>query len=280
MAQPAAKCLFFDVFGTCVDWRTSVTDELWSQAKEALGSASSSIATRIRITASDMTYEQWGELAQEWRNGYLKFTREVAANTDRSKPYKTIDEHHLESLRSILTERGLIFPRTDDTPAELVHDGSLWDEQQIQELSMVWHRLNPWPDTCQGILDLNRMFSTCTLSNGNLTLLNDMCKYGKMEFTHIYSAEMFQSYKPSPKVYLGAAEKMGLKPEECVMVAAHLDDLKAAKANGFRTIYVERPLEERRPELKEEGFVDIWVEQGENGFITAAQKSSALGKTA
>ncbi|KAK3627802.1 hypothetical protein LTR56_019035 [Elasticomyces elasticus] len=280
MAQPAAKCLFFDVFGTCVDWRTSVTDELWTQAKEALGSASSSIATRIRISASDMTYEQWGELAQEWRNGYLKFTREVAANTDSNKPYKTIDEHHLESLRSILTERGLIFPRTDDTPAELVHDGSLWDEQQIQELSMVWHRLNPWPDTCQGILDLNKMFMTCTLSNGNLTLLDDMCKYGKMEFTHIYSAEMFQSYKPSPKVYLGAAEKMGLKPEVCVMVAAHLDDLKAAKANGFRTIYVERPLEERRPELREEGFVDVWVEQGENGFITAAQKSSALGKTA
>jgi 2-haloalkanoic acid dehalogenase type II len=129
-----------------------------------------------------------------------------------------VDEHHLDSLREILTNRRLLFPREDDTPAKLVHDGSLWDEAQIQDLSFVWHRLQPWPDTCQGILELNRTFETVTLSNGNLTLLHDMVNNGKMEFTHIFSSEMFKSYKPSPKVYLGAAEKLGLKPEECVMV--------------------------------------------------------------
>ncbi|TKA64622.1 hypothetical protein B0A55_09566 [Friedmanniomyces simplex] len=272
LKDPQPRCLFFDVFGTCVDWRKTVTDELWAQAREALNSPSSSLASRIRFMASDMTYEEWGELAQEWRNSYLTFTREVANNPDPSKPYKTVDEHHLDSLRSILTTRGLVFPRTDDTPANLVHDGSLWDEHQIQTLSMVWHRLDPWPDTCRGILELNRLFWTCTLSNGNLTLLKDMCAHAGMEFTHVFSAEMFRSYKPSPKVYLGAAEKMGLKPEECAMVAAHLDDLKAAKANGFRTIYVERPLEERRPELREEGFVDVWVGAGEDGFVTAAER--------
>lgn len=93
-----------------------------------------------------------------------------------------------------------------------------------------------------------------------------------MPFTHVYSAEMFQSYKPSPKVYLGAAEKMGLKPEECVMVAAHLDDLKFAKQNGLRTCYVERLDEERHPELKEEGIPDIWVKLDEEGFVTAAER--------
>ena len=154
----------------------------------------------------------------------------------------------------------------------LVHDGSLWDEPQLQELNLVWHRLDPWPDTCKGIQELNRQFYTCTLSNGNLSLLNDMVAHAKVEFTHVYSAEMFQSYKPSPKVYLGAAEKMGLKPEECALVAAHLDDLKAAKSNGFSTIYVERPLEERRPELKDEDIVDIWVKENEDGFVTAAER--------
>ncbi|EMC95661.1 hypothetical protein BAUCODRAFT_34430 [Baudoinia panamericana UAMH 10762] len=273
LVHPKPRCLFFDVFGTCVDWRKTVTEELWQQTREALSSPTSSIASRIRMLASDMTYEQWGEVAQEWRNGYLKFTREVANSTDPSKPYKTVDEHHLESLRNILTQRGLIFARTDGTPADLVHDGSLWDEQQIKELSMVWHRLDPWPDTCRGIQELNRQFYTCTLSNGNLTLLKDMVAHAKMEFTHVYSAEMFQSYKPSPKVYLGAAEKMGLRPEECAMVAAHLDDLKAAKSNGFRTIYIERPQEERHPELGGEAdLVDIWVKEGEMGFVTAAER--------
>lgn len=183
-----------------------------------------------------------------------------------------MDEHHLESLREILTRRGLIFPREDSTPDHLVHDGSLWDEAQLQGLNLVWHRLNPWADTCKGIRELNRQVWTCTLSNGNLSLLQDMLAYGNMEFTHVYSAEMFQSYKPNPKVYLGAAEKIGLKPEECSLVAAHLDDLKAAKGCGFSTIYVERPQEERHPELKDEGIADIWVKDGEEGFVTVAER--------
>lgn len=163
----------------------------------------------------------------------------------------------------------------DPTPDTLINDGSLWNENQLQELNLIWHRLTPWPDTCAGLQALNDLgLSTCTLSNGNISLLNDMVTSGSMPFTHIYSAEMFNSYKPSPKVYLGAAEKMGLKPEECAMVAAHLDDLKAARSNGFSTIYVERPLEERHGELREEatGWVDIWVTEGEKGFVTAAER--------
>jgi len=65
---------------------------------------------------------------------------------------------------------------------------------------------------------------------------------------------------------------MGLKPEECAMVAAHLDDLKAAKAVGFSAIYVERPREERQPELRGEGIPDIWVKEGEGGFVTVAER--------
>lgn len=209
-------------------------------------------------------------VAQQWRNGYLAFTRDIAA--DPSKTYKTVDQHHLESLRNILTERGLTFPRDGSVSDQIVHDGSLWNEEQIRDLSTIWHRLDPWPDTCRGIRELNRLFWTCTLSNGNLSLLQDMVAYAGMEFTHVFSAEMFQSYKPNPRVYLGAAEKMGLKPEECCLVAAHLDDLKAAKANGFGAIYVERPLEERHPELASEGFVDLWINANEEGFVAVAKK--------
>lgn len=209
-------------------------------------------------------------MAQEWRNTYLKFTRAIAQ--DPSIPYKTVDEHHLHALRDILVQRELIFPRQGDVPDPLVHDGSLWDEQQILKLSLIWHYLAPWPDTNRGLALMNMKFSTCTLSNGNVALLTDMVEHGKMPFTHVYSAEMFQSYKPSPKVYLGAAEKMGLKPEECVMVAAHLDDLKFAKQNGLRTCYVERLDEERHSELREEGIPDVWVKLDEEGFVTAAER--------
>ena len=102
-----------------------------------------------------------------------------------------------------------------------------------------------------------------------------MCKHGKMPFCNIFSAEMFQSYKPNPKVYLGAGEKLGLKPNECMMVAAHLDDLEFAKQAGLRTLYVERPREERHPELIGENIPDIWVKADEDGFVAAAQKLAA-----
>jgi 2-haloacid dehalogenase len=89
---------------------------------------------------------------------------------------------------------------------------------------------------------------------------------------HIYSADMFQSYKPNPRVYTAAAEKMGVKPDECGLVAAHLNDLKGAKACGFYTIYVDRLLEEKNPEMRREDIPDMWIKQDEDGFVTLAER--------
>ncbi|KAK4498303.1 hypothetical protein PRZ48_010961 [Zasmidium cellare] len=270
LSDPQPKALLFDVFGTCVDWRKTVTNALWAAAKEALNSPAASLSSRVRLTASNMTYEDWGEVAQDWRNTYLKFTRAIAA--DPTLPYKTVDQHHLDALREILTTRELSLPRQPDAPADLLHDGSLFDEPQIVKLSLIWHYLEPWPDTVQGLHELNKKFQTSTLSNGNVSLLKDMTTHGHMPFTHILSSEMFKSYKPSPKVYLGAAEKLGFKPEECMMVAAHMDDLKHAKECGLRTLYVARPREERYPELLGQGIEEIFVGEGEGGFVKAAEK--------
>jgi 2-haloacid dehalogenase len=112
-----------------------------------------------------------------------------------------------------------------------------------------------------------------------MSLLSDLRDHGNMNFTHVLSAEMFGSYKPSPKVYLGAVEKLGLQPRECAMVAAHLGDLRAAKDLGLQAIYVERPGEEdwtseEAEKARREGWVDLWVSQetGSRGFVTVAEK--------
>jgi len=100
-----------------------------------------------------------------------------------------------------------------------------------------------------------------------------MAAHASMPFTHLFSAEMFHSYKPNPAVYLGAAERLGLRPEECALVAAHLNDLEAAKGCGFGTVYVERPREERNSELiGKEGLVDVWVRMDQEGFLEAARR--------
>jgi 2-haloacid dehalogenase len=254
------KALFFDVFGTCVDWRTTVTNELLSQSAVALHSTADHIPASVVTKASGMIADDWGRFAQGWRNSYKSFVWSLAA--DPTLPWKTVDEHHLHSLKTLLGDWGI---------------AGLWTEGQLAELSLVWHQLAPWPDSAAGIQALNAISSTSTLSNGNLELLHDLNKHGDMAFKHVLSGEQFGSYKPSPKVYLGAVDSLGLEPGQCAMVAAHLGDLKAARSCGLRTIYVERPLEEdwMRSEIEKaraEGWVDLWVPQGSQGFITVAEK--------
>ena len=254
------RALLFDIFGTCVDWRSTVTKALNDQAHTTLSSATASLAAYLRMRASSMTLDDWGNLAQEWRDSYKQFTKSLAE--DSGLPWKTVDEHHLNSLKQLLVVWQL---------------EGLWTSEEIQALSLIWHRLNPWPDSSLGIKELNKLFWTVTLSNGNLSLLNDLHVYAKIDFTHVFSAELFGSYKPSPKVYLGAVEKLGLKPSECAMVASHLSDLKAAKSNGLQAIYVERPSEEDwSDELVEnartEGWVDLWIPAGQEGFVTMAER--------
>ncbi|KAF2639994.1 haloacid dehalogenase [Massarina eburnea CBS 473.64] len=261
LAHPP-RALLFDVFGTCVDWRTTVTRALDSQAHSALNSATASLASQLRMRASDMTIGHWGEFAQQWRNSYKAFTKKVAA--DPSIPWKTIDEHHLDSLKELLEEWQL---------------EGLWLDDEVRALSLVWHRLDPWSDSSAGITLLNQLFWTVTLSNGNLSLLSDLKSHGNMPFTHIFSAELFGSYKPSPKVYLGAVEKLGLQPKDCAMVAAHLNDLQAAKSHGLQAIYVERPGEEdwsvaQVEQAMQDGWVDLWINHGggNSGFVTVAKE--------
>lgn len=229
-----------------------------AESQKALDAANVHTPEQVRQRASAMTVADWAKFAAEWRQTYYTFTRTLAANPGAA-PYKTVDEHHLDSLKDLLVQYDL---------------QGLWTEEQVHDMSLVWHRLDPWPDTVEGIKTLNTKFQTSTLSNGNVKLLTDMAQHAKLDWTHVLSSEMFKSYKPDPKVYLGAAEKLGLQPEQCAMVAAHLNDLKAAKGCGFRTVYVTRRQEEQwDPESeRKQGYVDVWVEENEHGFLTAAEK--------
>ncbi|KAH7081784.1 HAD-like domain-containing protein [Paraphoma chrysanthemicola] len=260
--DPMPRALLFDVFGTCVDWRKSVVNELHAQSHAALNAATASLASTVRLKASNMSLEHWSSFAQQWRDSYKLFTKRLAQ--DPTTPWVSVDEHHLRSLRELMAEWQI---------------EGLWDDEQVRSISLIWHRLEPWADSAMGVALLNRLFYTCTLSNGNLSLLGDLRTFSGIPFTHLFSAELFGTYKPSPKVYLGAAEKLSLPPQECVMVAAHLNDLQAAKQNGLQTIYVERPGEEdwsadEVEKARQSSFVDLWIgaKEGSKGFITVAER--------
>jgi 2-haloacid dehalogenase len=116
-------------------------------------------------------------------------------------------------------------------------------EDEKANLNRAWHRLKPWPDSVRGLKRLKKKFTIATLSNGNVALLNNMAKHAGLPWDLILSAEIFHHYKPDPEAYLGAADILGLKPTEVMMVAAHKDDLRHAAQQGLKTALVLRPNE-------------------------------------
>lgn len=257
------KALFFDVFGTVVEWRSCITTALSQAAHHALSDPRKDLPATTRARASAMTPADWQTIAETWRASYAKFTS--TWNPQSRGVFISVDQHHYTALQGILEERDL---------------GDLFTDEERWGLALCWHRLEPRADSVRGLELLNTRFRTCTLSNGNVALLQDLVRNGGLPFKDVLSAENFRAYKPSPKVYLGAAERFGLQPGECAMVAAHLSDLKAAKGQGFQTVYVERDQEEafsaeEVANVREEGYVDIWVGLGE-GFIEAARRFGIL----
>lgn len=195
--------LAFDVFGTVVDWHGSIVRELQ--------------ALHPQIDAD--------AFALAWRAGYQPAMQRVRSG---EVGWTTIDALN----RRILDEE--LLPRFGLTQL---------DEAARAHLNRVWHRLDPWPDVVAGLTRLKTRFTICTLSNGNLALLAAMAKRAALPWDLILSAEVFRAYKPQSEAYLGVAQVFGIAPREVMLVAAHQDDLAAARACGLATAYVERPLE-------------------------------------
>jgi 2-haloacid dehalogenase len=200
------KALVFDVFGTVVDWRGSIIREMNEFAR----------ARKLDLDAA--------AFADAWRGGYRPAMDRVRTG---ALPWMNIDSLHRLILDELLIQfqvRGL-------------------KEADKDHLNRVWHRLKPWPDSVRGLKKLKAGFVIATLSNGNVALLTNMAKNAGLPWDCVISAELFRHYKPDLEAYRGAAELLGLKPREVMLVAAHKDDLFAAKKAGLGTAFIRRPKE-------------------------------------
>ncbi len=204
---PALKALLFDVFGTVVDWRTSIIRE-----GEAFGRENG-------IAGID-----WAAFADAWRGLYQPTLEKVRKGAIAWQP---LDDLHRASLDRLLAER---------------HLGGI-PEPALDRFNRSWHRLDPWPDAVPGLARLKRKYIIATCSNGNVALMVNLAKYGRLPWDMVLGAELARHYKPCPEAYRKSVEFLRLKPAECAMVAAHNGDLKAAAAQGLRTAFVPRPKE-------------------------------------
>ena len=228
------RALGFDVFGTVVDWRTSITRE-----GEAFG--------RTHKLTVD-----WLKFAVAWRNLYQPMMNKVR---NGEIGWTKLDDLHRMALDQLIEEFGIVG----------------LGEKDIDHLNRAWHRLDPWPDSVPGLTRLKTKYVLTTLSNGNVALMVNMAKRAGLPWDTILGAEPTRHYKPHPQAYLGTAEFLGIRPDELMLVAAHNGDLGAAQRCGLRTAFVPRPDEHgpgQTKDLKPEGSWDVVA----TDFVDLAKK--------
>jgi len=199
-----SRVLLFDVFGTLVDWRSSLID------------AAESIAAGAGLRAD------WAAVVDDWRREYQPAMDQVR----RGAPWRDLDSLQRETLAAVLDRHDVPLPGA-----------------ARESLVRGWRRLRPWPDTRDGLDRLRRRHLTATLSNGHLALLADLVKFADLRVDVLLSAQLAGGYKPDAEVYRTALRLLDCPADEAAMVAAHASDLEAAAALGLRPIFVRRPLE-------------------------------------
>ena len=200
------KALIFDVFGTVVDWRSSIIKQC-----QEFG--------RFKGIDTD-----WEAFADAWRGQYRPFMDKVRSG---ELPWTNLDALHRMSLDVVLDEFGI---------------KGLSDDEK-SEMNFFWHRLRAWPDSVPGLYRLKHRFIIAPMSNGNIALMTNMAKYAGLPWDCILGAEVARHYKPDPESYQTAVDLLGLHPDQVMMTAAHQGDLLASQKVGLKTAFVPRPRE-------------------------------------
>lgn len=204
---PKVKAVIFDIFGTLVDWRGSIAAEIGKS-----------------LSLKGIKLDPF-ELADAWRGEYQPAMDRVRSG---KRGYVPLDDLHLENLGVVLKRFAL---------------ENRFDLAERMALNSAWERLQPWPDTVPGLMQLRKTHIVAPCSNGSIALMTRLARFGGLHFDAILGADIARSYKPRPEVYLRSAAALRLEPGQVMMVAAHNEDLEAAAACGLKTAFIARPLE-------------------------------------
>jgi 2-haloacid dehalogenase len=204
MLATLPKAIVFDTFGTVVDWRTSLIEDLGAYG------------------ASRGIRADWTALVDAWRAAYQPSMNRVRKG---EIPWTRLDDLHRASLDRLVAEQNIQGLTEDD----------------LRHINLGWHRLRPWPDSVPGLTRIKQHFIIGPLSNGNVALLANMAKHSLLPWDMIFGSDLFGHFKPDPETYLGVARLLDLAPGEVMMAAAHNSDLAAARAQGLMTAFFPRP---------------------------------------
>lgn len=221
------KAITFDIQGTCVDFYQPLM-----RAGQAVN-----LAKNISL--------DWSRLSGAWRELYRSEMDGVIAGT---RSWIRVDQIYRGAF-DVLLDREQV--------------SAHFTAAERDSFCEIWSRLDPWPDSVDGLTRLQSRFTTATLSNAGMAAVISVCKHAGLPFDAVLTAELCRSYKPAPAVYQLAVDYLGFEPAQILMVACHKYDLVAARAFGMRTAFVARPLEfgpQASPDVSPEPWFDLHVQ--------------------
>lgn len=216
------KAVIFDVFGTVVDWRSGVATVCADCFLE-----------------KNIVFDPY-EFADLWRAEYQPTMEKIRSG---NRGYVPLDILHLENLNHIITKVNL---------------SELFDENEKHLLNKAWEKLPPWPESIAGLNALAKQFTIAPCSNGSVSLMTNLAKFGELPWHTIVGAEIAKNYKPHPSVYQKSVEKLGLKANQVIMAACHNEDLVAARKAGLKTAFFPRPTEHGPNQSKDLEATSDW----------------------
>ena len=194
------KALTWDVGGTVFDWRGTIQEEV------------------RRLAAEQDAQIDVEQFAQDWRSWSFQTLGRV---NNREIPWTNFDFIHRAVLDDVLEKHSALSLSTSER----------------DDLTDVWHRLKAWPDAADGLEKLRSRYTVIVLS---WAIAVDCSKHNGISWDGILSCEFLPNYKGSPAAYNTALRLLRVEPSEAMMVAAHLPDIRNAKAVGMHGAYVHR----------------------------------------
>jgi 2-haloacid dehalogenase len=165
----------------------------------------------------------WAGLVVGWRRRYRERLAAIATGTE---PWVRTDLVYRDALDPLLAEHGA---------ADRI------DAAARDRLNLAWERLDPWPDSVDGLTRLRRRYVTSPLTNDGMATAVSVAKHAGLPFDAILSTELARTAKPARAAYQLAVDYLGFPPERIMLVACHKYDLRAAREFGMRTAFVARP---------------------------------------
>jgi 2-haloacid dehalogenase len=151
-------------------------------------------------------------------------------------------------LRTVQGRHADFWQVTGDALDFALESLGLADPGLRERLMQLYLTLDAYPDAPAALRQLRAAgLATAILSNGSPAMLSAVVRNARLGdlFGHVLSVEEAGVYKPHPRVYQLAVDRLALPPREIAFISSNGWDVWAASAFGMRAIWCNRQSQTR-----------------------------------